>query len=291
MKNYLTKEDLGNDPLYDTLKALSGVLSELNIDLVIVGAAARDIGMKLLGADMSKRKTTDLDVAVALKDWSEFDAVKVSLERNHFKKLKSKQKFIYKGPDRDNDYEVDVVPFGRIAEDELIKWPPLGEPEMSVRCYEDVMKYAMDVTIVDVHAKMAPLAGQFLIKLDTWIDRNDRENKDALDMRFILSQFYLANAMVNDSLPDEVKIEKADTLVWGAQWIASEIRKMLSTDHLSYYVDFLSQELRKSEKSRLLQHLNIGCEENEEEWDKMKNAFEAIYEILSEELVNRRNHA
>lgn len=93
MKNSLSKEELKNDLLYDTLKALSSSLQGLKIPLYVVGATARDVMMKLLCEDEVRRRTNDLDVAIALQNWSDFDRVKEKLEQNHFKKVKDKQKF------------------------------------------------------------------------------------------------------------------------------------------------------------------------------------------------------
>lgn len=243
--------------------------------------------MKLLGADSSKRKTFDLDVAVALTDWAQYDDLTSALKENHFKKLKAHQKFAYKGPNNDNDYEVDVVPYGKVADDELVKWPPKGCPEMSVRCYDDVMACAIEVTIDKIPVKIAPLAGQFLIKLDTWIDRNDRENKDAIDMRFILEQYYMARMMDGDEIPDAVSLEGEDQKLWSAQWVADETRKMLSTEHLAYYASFLRDELDKEEESKLLQHLTIGHEESPEDWFAMLKSLEEMLKIWDDELKLR----
>lgn len=288
MKNYLSKDEIDNELLVDTLQALSKVFSSKGLDLIIVGAYARDIAIKLLGADSSKRETADLDVAVALKDWTQYEELTVALKENYFKKLPSHQKFAYKGENHDNDYEVDVVTFGKVADNELIKWPPKGCPEMSVRCYDDVMKNALDVKIDGIPVKIAPLAGQFLIKLDTWIDRNDRETKDAIDMRFIMSQYYMANIMDCEDIPDAVSLEGDNSmLLWGAQWIASEIGKMLSTRHLTYYVEFLQDELQKEEGSRLLKHLTLGYEESPEDWVEMHKALGEMLKILDKELKQR----
>ena len=122
MRTSLSKTELKNDLLYDTLEALAFSLSQLKLPLYVVGATARDIIMKLLNEDDVRRRTNDLDVAIALQEWGEFDRVKESLESNHFIKVKNKQKFYYKGKNHENDFEVDVVPFGRIAENERICW-------------------------------------------------------------------------------------------------------------------------------------------------------------------------
>lgn len=283
MKNSLTKEEIGNDLLVETLHALYASMSRMGHELIIVGASARDIVMKLLAAEKSRRKTFDLDVAIALKDWSQFANLCDTLTQNNFKKLKSKQKFVYKGPDNQNDYEVDVVPFGEIAEDEVVKWPPELSPEMSVRCYDDLMRFAIDIKLDGIPVKIIPLAGQFIIKLDTWIDRNDRENKDAIDLIFILSNYYYAAIMNAADIPDEVDYDD-DAIVAGAQWIAIEGQRMLSSGHLQYYRDFLKAELEKKEESKFLQHLTIGEEDNPEFWHTVERALDEMASIWTNHL-------
>ena len=194
MKNSITKKELENDLLFDTLQALHNCVTKLGLDLYVVGATARDLMMKMLDEAPSKRKTRDLDVAIALSDWSQFDNLSKELLANHFQKEKAKQKFYYKGEQNKNDYEVDIVPFGDIAEDEVILWPPDSTPEMSVKCFTDVMNHSIPISVdgkFTVH--IAPLAGQFFIKLDSWMDRHDRDHKDADDMFFILDKFYSRN--------------------------------------------------------------------------------------------------
>lgn len=124
MKSSISKKDLENDPLFDTLQALHSCVTKLGLELYVVGATARDLIMKLLDESPSKRETSDLDVAIVLSDWSQFDNLSKELLANHFHKGKSKQKFYYKGEHHENDYEVDIVPFGDIADDEVILWPP-----------------------------------------------------------------------------------------------------------------------------------------------------------------------
>lgn len=112
-------------------------------------------------------------MAIALKDWSQFDLLKEHLLGTHFIKGKPKQRFYYKGADGTNDYEIDIVPFGELEADEKVAWPPEGNPEMSVKCFKDVMGIADTVTIDDaITIRISPLSGQFLIKFDTWLDRH-----------------------------------------------------------------------------------------------------------------------
>ena len=254
--NYkIRKDDLQNDLLAETLQALYHCYNQLQLPLYVVGASARDIALRLLKVGNAPRRTLDLDVAVALHNWKQYEELSQVLLRNHFTKAQEKQRFYYLGVDGKNRFEVDIVPFGSIAEKELVAWPPEGSPIMSVRCFEDVMRYADNVQIEEDYTfKIASLSGQFLIKLDTWQDRHLRTKKDATDMVFILQNIYVAYALSHDALPAEIDIdaEHFDVVVAGAEWITSELKNILSDEHKDYYAQLLESELSKNEDSPLL---------------------------------------
>ena len=288
MKNSISKEELENDLLFGTLQALHNCVSKLGLDLYIVGATARDIMMKMLDESPSKRETRDLDVAIALSDWSQFDNLSKELLANHFHKGKAKQKFYYKGKQHENDYEVDIVPFGDIADDEIILWPPDGTPEMSVKCFTDVMNHSISISVDEkftVH--IAPLAGQFFIKLDSWMDRHDRDHKDADDMFFILGKFYMTSIMDDQTPTDDVD-DNEEELIRGAQWIASIMRSILSTDHLSYYSNKIKEELDKGTESQLIKDfILLYGDEKDEAYVTCYNIWHNIYDILNKEIAIR----
>ena len=255
MNYQIRKEDLQNDLLAETLQALFHCYNQLQLPLYVVGASARDIALRLLNVANTPRRTLDLDVAVALHDWKQYEELSQVLLQNHFTKAQEKQRFYYLGVDSKNKFEVDIVPFGTIAEKEQVTWPPEGSPVMSVRCFEDVMRYADDVQVEEDYTfKIAPLSGQFLIKLDTWQDRHLRTKKDATDMVFILQNIYVAYALSHDALPAEIDIdaEHFDVVVAGAEWIASDLRQMLTTEHRLFYANQLQEEVNKGEESALL---------------------------------------
>lgn len=53
MEYKITRDTLQNDLLYDTLKALSKVMYDLQLDVYVVGALARDIAMEILNLNNS----------------------------------------------------------------------------------------------------------------------------------------------------------------------------------------------------------------------------------------------
>ena len=287
MEYKIDKAKFANDPLYETLAALQKSLEQLNLQLYVVGACARDIAMIVLNVPASARRTIDIDVAIALDNWEMFDKVSELLQQNYFKKDPyAKQKFYYKGEDGTNDYEVDVVPFGPLANNEVIGWPPEGNPEMSVRCFEDVMKDA-DTIIVDENVRfcIASLSGQFLIKLDAWIDRHLKTDKDARDMFYIIDNFYWTSIVDKFPPPEQVTNSddpSFDDFVAGAQWIASELRSLLSDEHRTYYVDFINSELSLEDNSKLVQHLVTASNNSKvRNYSNIRLALQNIVNILS----------
>lgn len=281
MEYTIHKEILQNDLLAETLQALAGCYRQLDAEVFVVGAAARDIALRLLDVTNAPRRTMDLDVAVMLKEWNQYERLTSILLQNHFEKAQEKQRFYYLGHSNQIRFEVDIVPFGAIAEDDQVAWPPEGSPVMSVRCFEDVMRTANKVTVDgDFAFRLASLSGQFLIKLDTWSDRRLKTKKDAADMAFLLQNIYVAYALAHDGLPPEVdtNAEQFDVIVAGAEWMAADLKKMLSDEHRHFYVEMLRGELAKSEESPLLNDmLDVSDSRN---YKLYLRAFERMAQIL-----------
>lgn len=255
MEYTINKDKLGNELLAETLSALSECYAAIGSEVYVVGAAARDIALRLLNVEDTPRRTLDLDVAVALSDWSQYNKLSAIMQQNNFVKAEALQRFYYLGKDGRNRYEVDVVPFGEIEKDGLIAWPPEGSPVMSVKCFSEVMSHADKVTVdEDFSFRLASLSGQFLLKLDTWSDRHLHTKKDVSDMIYIMQNVYVPYALSRSPFPTDIDTdtETFDPTVAGAEWIAIDLKGMLSTEHQSYYADMLQSEIDKEEESELI---------------------------------------
>ena len=281
MEYTIHKEDLQNDLMAETLQVLAGSYRQLGAEVFVVGAAARDIALRLLDVINAPRRTMDLDVAVMLQDWNQYERLTSILLQNHFEKAREKQRFYYLGSNGRIRFEVDIVPFGAIAEEDQVAWPPEGSPVMSVRCFEDVMRAVDKVTVDgDFAFRLASLSGQFLIKLDTWNDRRMKTKKDAVDMAFLLQNVYVAYALAHDGLPPEVdtNTEQFDVIVAGAEWMAADLKKILSDEHRHFYAEMLRGELTKNEESPLLNDLlDVSDSRN---YKLYLRAFERMAQIL-----------
>lgn len=281
MEYTIHKEELQNDLMAETLQVLAGCYRQLGAEVFVVGAAARDIALRLLDVTNAPRRTMDLDVAVMLQEWNQYERLTSILLQNHFEKAREKQRFYYLGSNGRIRFEVDIVPFGAIAEEDHVAWPPEGSPVMSVRCFEDVMRAADKVTVDGAFAfRLASLSGQFLIKLDTWNDRRMKTKKDAADMAFLLQNVYVAYALAHDGLPPEVdtNTEQFDVIVAGAEWMAADLKKILSDEHRHFYAEMLRGELAKNEESPLLNDLlDVSDSRN---YKLYLRAFERMAQIL-----------
>lgn len=270
----ISSEKLNNPHLVDLLGKLSASFLKMNRDFFVIGATARDIVVQQLLDMSSRRKTRDLDLAIAITNWQEFDEVKDALVADGFEKDLSKhQRFYY------DDYEIDVVPYGYVAkEDDNIYWPPEETIAMSVKGFDEVLSDAITVDIDGKFSiKIASLHGLFLLKFNAWMDRHLVTNKDAEDMSFILSNYLMAN-LDREAYMEVYDWEDFDEYVAGAYWLAHDLADLLTADQLEYYTDKIEDELQKEERSYLLNQMldsqsGLAYEQLRLAWEKIIEVF------------------
>ena len=176
-------------------------------------------------------------------------------------------------------YEVDIVPYGVVAkEDDNIYWPPEEVVAMSVKGFDEVLSEAITVSIDDkFKVKIASLHGLFLLKLNAWLDRNAKTSKDAEDMSFILSNYFMAN--LDREIHQEVyDWENFDEYIVGGYWLAHDLVTLLNVNQLNYYKEVIEGELAKEEESRLINQMiensySLKYETARETWQVIADVF------------------
>lgn len=81
----ITSEKIANPLLVDLLKKLTDSFNRMGREFYVIGATARDIIIGQLADITSGRKTRDLDIAIAIPEWSVFDEIKEVLIADGFK--------------------------------------------------------------------------------------------------------------------------------------------------------------------------------------------------------------
>lgn len=270
----ISSEKIGNPLLIELLRKLTDSFGGMDREFYVIGATARDIIVQQLLDTASTRRTKDLDIAIAIPDWDAFEQIKERLVADGFKKSNDMYQRFYYGA-----YEVDIVPYGVVAkEDDNIYWPPEEVVAMSVKGFDEVLSEAITVSIDDeFKVKIASLHGLFLLKLNAWLDRNAKTSKDAEDMSFILSNYFMAN--LDREIHQEVyDWENFDEYIVGGYWLAHDLVTLLNVNQLNYYKEVIEGELAKQEESRLINQMiensySLKYETVRETWQVIADVF------------------
>lgn len=278
----ITSEKIANPLLVELLKKLTDSFNRMGREFYVIGATARDIIIRQLIGTTSGRKTKDLDIAIAIPDWSVFEEVKKCLVADGFKKSTYMHQRFYYG-----EYELDVVPYGVAKEDDNIYWPPEEEIAMSVKGFDEVLSEAITVNIDnEFDIKIASLHGLFLLKFNAWLDRSIETSKDAEDMSFILSNYFMANLDHNVYL-EVYDWEKFDEYIVGGYWLANDLLQLLNKEQITYYKDCIEKELEKDDESRLLNQIvenTYGLS-----YDTVKDAWRTIADVFQKAIDDENN--
>jgi predicted nucleotidyltransferase len=148
-------------------------------DIVLYGVFGIDTG----------RGTLDVDFAVALDSWPQFDAVKRRLIATgaFAPDGSTMHRLVYQEHLGQKGYPIDLLPFGGVEQQpNTIAWPPDLSVVMNVAGYRDALAAAQEV---EVHpglvVRVASLPALAVLKLFAWADRGAGNRKDALDLALL----------------------------------------------------------------------------------------------------------
>lgn len=181
------------------------VISELQararragLELLLIGAAARDLVVHAPLDTSTSRATLDVDVAVALTgpgDYAEFCSGLPRLQTEH--------KFEVLG------IEVDVVPFGAIEDVRTAHFS--DGHDLDVNGLSEALGTAVDVRLPGgTEVRVASLPAQAALKILAWRDRHLDTKKDGADLAEILAAS-AEGPYEADTWEDEAALEATDT--------------------------------------------------------------------------------
>ena len=175
------------DPLTVAIYEQIATIAKLQeIQFFIIGATACDLILHHGFGIQARRATKDIDLAVHVANWDEFQALKNNLiETGQFAETKMTQRLMYQ-----ESIPVDIVPFGSIKEtDGTIAWPPDHDIRMCILGFEDAYNDAMHVRLrakPELDVLVASPTSLAALKLLSWKERAPENTKDATDLIFII---------------------------------------------------------------------------------------------------------
>ncbi len=222
--------------LVDLYADISGHTKALDIDYLVVGAMARDLILVHGFGSKIERGTRDVDFAINIASWDKFHALKERLLATNYYADKHRAHRLYHTGGTDHEWEIDIVPFGGIADkDSNISWPPKQHTVMNVRGFPEAFTNALQVQISeepDITIPVASPAGICLLKLIAWLDReNNLSSKDASDFVYLIDT-YPKIPEIFDALYDQdfMEIQEWDETKASAMKLGKDVSEITSPD-------------------------------------------------------------
>jgi predicted nucleotidyltransferase len=220
------------DPLRAVLQEISQRADATGVEVMIVGAAARDLLIRHdLGAP-PKRATLDIDIAVAVATWTEV----MTLTNGLTEARGGTHTFSVAG------MEVDIIPFGSIeSTSRTIFWP--DDHEMNVFGFREALSAAVQVKLSpELTVLVASLPAQSLLKLMAWHDRHHVTSRDAIDLRTIFDAYSTGRYLEGLYAEHAPLLESFDydPLLAGAALLGKETAALLSDEETEVIRDLLA---------------------------------------------------
>jgi predicted nucleotidyltransferase len=210
-------------------QVVAKISESLDIPFFVIGATARDLVLELGYNIKLTRRTRDVDFAVQVSSWEQFDRLTAKLvEEGGFQDSKEVQRFHFNG------VPIDIIPFGKIGSGKTsIKWPPANAVVMDILGFDEAYDNALLVRLEAnpvFELKVAAPSGWALLKVIAWKDREAGTRiKDAKDLALILRNY--AEAGNFERLYEEPHVqmleeEEFDTELAGARLLGRDIARI-----------------------------------------------------------------
>jgi len=248
----------------DLVISISKIFDREKIQFIVVGALARDIFFEEKRIKLDIR-TKDIDFAVLVENWDEFNQVKEILMKEMGMTEESGK--VYRL--MHGSIPVDLLPFGQIAEPgATVRWPGQFRARMKVQGFQEAFDNAAEIILEKVKVRVVIPEMLVALKLSSWSLGASR-SKDAMDIRLILENLKILCPDLEDDFhkdENEALFEKYNNNEIGL-WISSfgsRIQTLLGSGELSNYLkNLMSSNVTLSNLIRDMNEGNISGEELE----------------------------
>jgi predicted nucleotidyltransferase len=246
-----------SDPILQILRVVDRVAAEQACPYIVVGATARDLLLYHVYGIPASRATRDVDFAMAVESWDKFQTLRAALlATGEFAPSPVEHRLFFQTPQGTTDIPIDLIPFGGVAENDMIAWPPHRDTLMTVAGFEDAMASCVQVAVArDVAIPVVSLAALSVLKVIAWADRRTSD-KDALDLYRVISTYADAGNLdrLYDSAPGLLENFGYDLELAGAALAGVDGRQLSSAPALARlrilitesFIDALAERIRGS---------------------------------------------
>lgn len=249
------------DEIVQALRLVDKVSKKEQIDYFIAGATARDIVFWNMHGVKLARATTDVDVAVCLKDWTSYEKLKKSFLNQHGVRAEEQatHRVVFKSR------PIDLIPYGVIAKENMISWPPRYETQIDITGFSEAFTSLQKIHIdSETIVNFVSIPGMVVLKLISWMDNPSARGKDIYDLAFVLKNYDKINpeAKLFEENDDLLQDKDFDFEQAWCQILGRDITNEFSPEICKKLSDRLSQELSKPEESRLMTKMLLDSSES-----------------------------
>jgi predicted nucleotidyltransferase len=162
------------------LRVLDPIARSIKCAWFLAGATARDLILVNVHGLRPGRATLDIDLAIAVESWEQFELLKERLLATHeFSPSRAQQRLIFAQSNEAISMPVDLIPFRGVAStDGTIAWPPGHDIVMSVIGFEEALASAVLIEIESgLMVRVASVPGLTLLELNAWVDRGRKPTR------------------------------------------------------------------------------------------------------------------
>jgi predicted nucleotidyltransferase len=197
----LTYRDLAIPYFLEVFQVVDEVVKANGAPYYLIGVNATDIQLLKQGIKPS-RGTKDIDFAVMVSSFWEYDKIMDGLIAKGFNKVKDTAITLFHPA---YNVAIDVLPFGEIEEHHTINFTE-REVIMNVLGFKETLSQYKEILVDDVLTiNVPPLHGMVILKLISWSDRPEIRATDLDDIFRVVKYYY-------DTEGDAVFDEHSDLL-------------------------------------------------------------------------------
>lgn len=177
------------------------------------------------------RATVDIDLAVNVRTWADYQSlIAMLLEDDQIVRREPgvAHRFHFR-----SGGQLDVVPFGSIAQDGRVVWPNEEDSEMNVLGFDEASRSTVEVILPhNLVIRVVSIPGLVLLKVIAWKDRHiAKPRHDARDIRELLlsySRDWNLERLYQDGEELLVKLGYDPELA-GARLLGQDVRRLVAT--------------------------------------------------------------
>jgi predicted nucleotidyltransferase len=207
----------------EVLKIMDEVFTTYNTPYYLIGVNATDLQLLKEGIKPS-RGTKDIDFAVMLSSFAEYNKITDALEEKGFRKAKDPFTLYHAAL----NVAIDVLPFGQIEENDTINFTE-REVIMNVLGFKETLTESTEVSVDETFSiQVPPLHGMVVLKLIAWSDRPEIRATDLDDIyRIVKHYFHVESETIFNDHFDLLGIEPFNELLIAARVLGRNISKVL----------------------------------------------------------------